>query len=154
MHQSLHHIVAEAAWSDAAMLREVRRLVLPAMTRKHSLAGWIVDDTGFPKKGTHSVGAARQYCGQLGKQENCRVAVSLSLATEQASLPVTYRMYLPEPWAQDPARRKKTGGTERNPLPDEERNRALSDPVSGRRRGTTGPGAGRCRLWQRSRLSR
>ena len=109
MHQSLHHIVAEAAWSDAAMLREVRRLVLPAMTRKHSLAGWIVDDTGFPKKGTHSVGAARQYCGQLGKQENCRVAVSLSLATEQASLPVTYRMYLPEPWAQDPARRKKTG---------------------------------------------
>jgi SRSO17 transposase len=109
MHQSLHHIVAEAAWSDAAMLREVRRLVLPAMTRKHSLAGWIVDDTGFPKKGTHSVGVARQYCGQLGKQENCRVAVSLSMATEQASLPVTYRMYLPEPWAQDPARRKKTG---------------------------------------------
>jgi SRSO17 transposase len=109
MHQSLHHIVAEAAWSDAAMLREVRRLVLPAMMHKHSLAGWIVDDTGFPKKGTHSVGVARQYCGQLGKQENCRVAVSLSLATEQASLPVTYRLYLPEPWAQDPARRKKTG---------------------------------------------
>ncbi len=109
MHQSLHHIVAEAAWSDAAMLREVRRLVLPAMTRRHSLAGWIVDDTGFPKKGTHSVGVARQYCGQLGKQENCRVAVSLSLATEQASLPVTYRLYLPEPWTQDPARRKKTG---------------------------------------------
>ena len=109
MHQSLHHIVAEAAWSDAAMLREVRRLVLQAMTRKHCLAGWIVDDTGFPKKGTHSVGVARQYCGQLGKQENCRVAVSLSLATEQASLPVTYRLYLPEPWAQDPARKKEDG---------------------------------------------
>lgn len=109
MHQSLHHIVAEAAWSDAALLGEVRRQVLPAMTRKQSLAAWIVDDTGFPKKGTHSVGVTRQYCGQLGKQENCRVAVSVSLATEQASLPVAYRLYLPEIWAQDPARRKQTG---------------------------------------------
>src|SRR5258707_7107952 len=100
MHQSLHHIVAEAAWNDAALLREVRRQVLPAMTRKHPLTAWIVDDTGFPKKGTHSVGVTRQYCGQLGKQENCRVAVSLSLATEQASLPVAYQLYLPEIWAQ------------------------------------------------------
>ena len=109
MHQSLHHIVAEAAWSDAALLAEVRRQVLPAMTRKQSLAAWIVDDTGFPKKGTHSVGVTRQYCGQLGKQENCRVAVSVSLGTEQASLPVAYRLYLPEIWAQDPARRKQAG---------------------------------------------
>jgi SRSO17 transposase len=109
MHQSLHHIVAEAAWSDAAVLGEIRRQVLPAMTRKHPLGAWIVDDTGFPKKGTHSVGVTRQYCGQLGKQENCRVAVSLSLATEQASLPVAYQLYLPEIWAQDPARRKQAG---------------------------------------------
>jgi SRSO17 transposase len=109
MHQSLHHIVAEAAWSDAALLREVRRQVLPAMTRKHPLTAWIVDDTGFPKKGTHSVGVTRQYCGQLGKQENCRVAVSLSLATEQASLPVAYQLYLPEIWAQERARRSLAG---------------------------------------------
>ena len=109
MHQSLHHIVAEAAWSDAAWLREVRRQVLPAMTRKHPLSAWIVDDTGFPKKGTHSVGVTRQYCGQLGKQENCRVAVSLSLATEQASLPVAYQLYLPESWAQERARRSRAG---------------------------------------------
>jgi SRSO17 transposase len=109
MHQSLHHIVAEAAWSDAALLREVRRQVLPAWTRKHPLAAWIVDDTGFPKKGTHSVGVTRQYCGQLGKQENCRVAVSLSLATEQASLPVAYQLYLPEIWAQDRVRRNQAG---------------------------------------------
>src|ERR1019366_9416609 len=101
MHQSLHHIVAEAAWNDAALLREVRRQVLPAMTRQHPLTAWIADDTGFPKKGTHSVGVTRQYCGQLGKQENCRVAVSLSLATEQASLPVAYQLYLPEIWAQE-----------------------------------------------------
>src|SRR5664280_3563408 len=109
MHQSLHHIVADAPWSDDALLKQVRRQVLPAMTRKHALAAWIVDDTGFPKKGTHSVGVTRQYCGQLGKQENCRVAVSLSLATEQASLPVAYRLYLPEIWAQDPARRTPAG---------------------------------------------
>jgi SRSO17 transposase len=109
MHQSLHHIVADAAWSDTALLREVRRQLLPAMTRELPLAAWIIDDTGFPKKGSHSVGVTRQYCGQLGKQENCRVAVSLSLATEQASLPVAYRLYLPEIWAQDPARRKQAG---------------------------------------------
>ncbi len=109
MHQCLHHIVAEAAWSDAALLGAVRGQVLPAMTGQHPLAGWIVDDTGFPKKGTHSVGVRRQYCGQLGKKENCRVAVSVSLATEQASLPVRYGLYLPEDWAQDTERRKKTG---------------------------------------------
>ena len=109
MHQSLHHIVADAAWSDEALLKQVRSQVLPAMTRKHALAAWIVDDTGFPKKGTHSVGVARQYCGQLGKQDNCRVAVSVSLATEEASIPAAYRLYLPETWANDEARRKPAG---------------------------------------------
>src|ERR1700741_4321007 len=59
MHQSLHHIVSDAAWSDDALLKQVRSQVLPAMMRKHALATWIVDDTGFPKKGTHSVGVAR-----------------------------------------------------------------------------------------------
>jgi SRSO17 transposase len=109
MHQSLHHIVADATWSDAALLKQVREQVLPVMTRRHRLIAWIVDDTGFPKKGSHSVGVARQYCGQVGKQDNCRIAVSVSVATEHASLPVRYQLYPPENWASDRERRKKAG---------------------------------------------
>ncbi len=108
-HQSMHHVVAKAAWDDAAMLRAVRERVLPAMERHGPVRYWIVDDTAFPKQGEHSVGVARQPCGQLGKQDNCQVAVSLSVANDHASLPVAYRLYLPETWAADPARRAKAG---------------------------------------------
>ena len=108
-HQSLHHVVAEAAWSDAALLRRVREYALGAMTEQEPVVAWVVDDTGFVKKGTHSVGVARQYCGQVGKQENCRVAVSLSVTTATASLPVAWRLYLPESWAQDAERRERAG---------------------------------------------
>src|SRR3954447_6121939 len=108
-HQSLHHVVAQAEWDDAAVLRAVRERVLPAIERHGPVRYWIVDDTAFPKQGTHSVGVARQYCGQLGKQENCQVAVSLSVANDQASLPIAWRLYLPEAWAEDPARRAKAG---------------------------------------------
>jgi SRSO17 transposase len=107
MHQSLHHVVADAPWSDEAVLERVRHAVLPAMTRSSSIVAWIVDDTGLPKKGTHSVGVARQYCGQTGKQDNCQVAVSLSAGTWKASLPIAYRLYLPEAWANSPERRKQ-----------------------------------------------
>jgi SRSO17 transposase len=109
VHQSLHHFVANAPWSDEALLETVRHYVLPTMKRNGPVVAWIVDDTGFPKKGSHSVGVVRQYCGQVGKQENCRIAVSLSLATEQASLPIAWRLYLPETWVQDHKRRKQTG---------------------------------------------
>src|SRR5271167_380217 len=108
-HQSLHHVVAQAPWSDEDILEAVRQYALPAMQKQGPIEAWIVDDTGLVKKGTHSVGVTRQYCGQVGKQENCRIAVSVSVATEQTSLPVAYRLYLPEIWAQDPTRRKKTG---------------------------------------------
>jgi SRSO17 transposase len=108
MRQSLHHLVAKAPWSDEAMLKEVRGQVLPAMQKQGPIVAWIVDDTGFPKKGKHSVGVARQYCGQVGKQDNCRVAVSLSVATWSSSLPVGYRLYLPKEWAEDADRRGKT----------------------------------------------
>lgn len=103
-HQSLHHFVAKAEWSDTQMLSAVRQAVLPALG---SIKAWIVDDTGYPKKGNHSVGVARQYCGQLGKQDNCQVAVSLSVANERASLPIDYRLYLPREWAEDPKRLRK-----------------------------------------------
>ena len=108
-HQSLHHFVAKAAWSDDALLAAVRREVLPSLEAQGGIEAWIVDDTGFPKKGQHSVGVARQYCGQLGKQDNCQVAVSLSVASEAASLPIAWRLYLPEAWANDPVRRAKAG---------------------------------------------
>ena len=81
--------------------------MLPAIERSGPIEAWIIDDTGFPKKGRHSVGVTRQYCGQLGKQDNCQVAVSLSLANHDASLPIAYRLYLPEDWAKDQARRNK-----------------------------------------------
>ena len=105
-HQSLLHFVGQSAWDETALLRAVRNAVLPAMTAAGSVEAWIVDDTGFPKKGRHSVGVARQYCGQLGKQDNCQVAVSLSVATASASLPVAWRLYLPQVWADDAVRRK------------------------------------------------
>ncbi|MER9826422.1 transposase [Mesorhizobium sp. M0115] len=77
------------------------------LERQGPIRAWIVDETGFPKRGKHSVGVARQYYGQLGKQDNCQVAVGLSVATDQASLPIAYQLYLPEGWANEPDRRAK-----------------------------------------------
>jgi SRSO17 transposase len=108
-HQSLHHFVAKAGWSDDAVLAATRSYALPKMRNQGPILAWIVDDTGFPKKGKHSVGVARQYCGQLGKQDNCQVAVSVSIATAHASLPVAYRLYLPEQWADNGEFRGRAG---------------------------------------------
>lgn len=107
-HQALHHFVAKAEWSHEEMLRRVCQWVIPKMDFARG-GWWIIDDTGFPKKGRHSVGVARQYCGMLGKQDNCQVAVSISLASDQGSLPVAWQLYLPEDWAADPDRRAKAG---------------------------------------------
>ena len=107
-HQALHHFVAKAEWSDAEVLRRVCQWVVPHMDFSRG-GWWIIDDTGFPKKGVHSVGVARQYCGMLGKQDNCQVAVSVSLACDQGSIPVAWQLYLPEDWARDAERRKRAG---------------------------------------------
>src|SRR5207237_7004660 len=106
-HQKLLHFVAEAPWSDEPVLAKVRELVLPAIERHGPIEAWIIDDTSFPKCGSKSVGVHHQYCGQLGKQANCQVAVTLSIANHHASLPIAYRLYLPQEWAKDPARREK-----------------------------------------------
>jgi SRSO17 transposase len=108
-HQSLHHFVAEADWDDERMLGFALDAVVPALLRRGPITAWVVDETGFVKKGRHSVGVARQYCGAVGKQENSRVAVSLSLATASLSMPVAFRLYLPREWAEDRDRRQKVG---------------------------------------------
>ena len=109
-HQSMHHLVADSQWSDAALLAAVVREVVPVLTEVGAVpCYWILDDTGHRKYGKHSVGVARQYCGPLGKTDNCQVAVSLSLATVEGSVPLAYRLYLPREWAEDMARRKAVG---------------------------------------------
>src|SRR5213596_358860 len=106
-HQSLLHFVNVAPWSDETVLAKVREMVLPAIEKHGPIEAWIIDDTAFPKQGTHSVGVHHQYCGQLGKQANCQAVVTLSIANHYASLPIAYRLYLPEAWAGDAARRTK-----------------------------------------------
>jgi SRSO17 transposase len=108
-HQSLLHFVGEGRWSDEPVLAKVREIVLPQMEQHGPIEAWIVDDTSFPKQGRHSVGVARQYCGQRGKEDNCQVAVSLSLANSHASLPVAYRLYLPQEWVDDRERLRRAG---------------------------------------------
>ena len=108
-HQSMHHLVADADWSDEAVLAAVASQVLPALLKEDKRCWWIIDDTSQVKKGRHSVGVARQYCGRLGKTENCQAAVSLSLANVHGSLPLAYRLYLPKAWVEDEPRCRKAG---------------------------------------------
>jgi SRSO17 transposase len=114
-HQSLHHLVAKSEWSDEAVLARVREWVTAKLKLSEG-SYWIVDDTGFPKKGQHSVGVAHQYCGQLGKQANCQVAVSLSLASARGSVPIAFQLYLPKSWASDAERRRRAGVPEAMPF--------------------------------------
>jgi len=108
-HQSMHHLVADSPWSDRAVLSAVAEQVLPELLGDEGPVWWIIDDTGFPKRGKHSVGVARQYCGQTGKRDNCQIAVSLSIANAYGSLPVDYQLYLPREWAEDEERRDNCG---------------------------------------------
>jgi SRSO17 transposase len=106
MRQRLQECVTTSTWADEALFQRVATKV------KRELPGieaYVVDDTGFPKKGRHSVGVTRQYSGTLGRVENCQVAVSLHLAGEPGSACVGMRLYLPEEWASDAERRVKAG---------------------------------------------
>ena len=127
----------------------MRSYALTAMRQKGPVEAWIVDDTGFPKKGRHSVGVARQYCGQVGKQENCRVAVSLSVSTIQASLPIAWRLYLPHEWADDQARRKQAGVPEEIQFETKPADCPRANPRGVEQGVPASAGVGGCRLWDR-----
>jgi SRSO17 transposase len=108
-HQSMHHLVAMADWEDRAVLGTVAQQVTPKLVTGNEDCWWILDDTGHAKKGTKSVGVARQYCGRLGKTDSCQIAVSLSLASARGSIPVAYRLYLPQEWIDDRPRCRAAG---------------------------------------------
>jgi SRSO17 transposase len=103
--KSVELMAAMAA--PARVLGKVRELVMPEMQRHGPSKHGLLMIPASPN--THSVGVARQYCGQLGKQDNCQIAVSLLLANHHASLPVAYRLYLPKEWVDDGERRRKVG---------------------------------------------
>ena len=106
-HQKMLHFVSNSPWQDEPVLAKVREMVVPQIERHGPIEAWIIDDTSFPKQGKHSVGVEHQYCGELGKQANCQVAVTLSIANHHGSLPIAYRLYLPQSWAKDRKRRNK-----------------------------------------------
>lgn len=108
-HQSMHHFVASAPWQERAVLSVARDWALTQLERHAPVGAWVVDDTAIPKKGRHSVGVAWQYCGVLGKEANCQVAVSVSLVNKTMSVPAAWRLYLPEKWAEDSKRRAEAG---------------------------------------------
>lgn len=149
MHQSLHHFVSTSAWSDEGALQSVQSWVLPKMAAKPgALTFLIADDSGMPKQGEHSVGVARQYCGQLGKTDSCQVAVSLSIATEQASLPIKYRLYLPQSWIDEPARCEASGCAGGHTIRHQAADLTDADQPSQASRTARRRGRRRCRLWR------
>lgn len=103
-HQRLLHCLVDSRWSDREIRREAAWYAVKPMVDREPLKAWIIDDTGFLKQGSHSVGVQRQYTGSAGKVTNCQVAVSLSLATRTERLPIDFELYLPESWTSDPAR--------------------------------------------------
>jgi SRSO17 transposase len=105
MHDKLLHFVGRSQWDDRAVRKEAARYAMQALSEREEITTWIVDDTGFLKQGTHSVGVQRQYTGSAGKVTNCQVGVSLAIATQTEQLPIDFELYLPDSWANDPERR-------------------------------------------------
>ena len=105
LHQRLLHFATDSKWSDPAVRRVAAEYAISAMTNRGPVETWIVDDTGFLKQGTHSVGVQRQYTGSAGKVTNCQIGVSLTIATQTEHVPVDFELYLPKTWIDDPERR-------------------------------------------------
>lgn len=106
-HQRLQHFATDSPWSDHAVRRAAATYALDPMTKREPVEAWIVDDTGFIKQGTHSVGVQRQYTGTLGKITNCQLGVSLSVATRTEHVPIDFELYLPKSWTDDPKRMRE-----------------------------------------------
>jgi SRSO17 transposase len=106
-HQRLQHFATDSPWSDRSVRRASAKYALDAMTEREPVETWIVDDTGFLKQGTHSVGVQRQYTGSAGKVTNCQIGVSLSIATKTEHVPIDFELYMPRSWTDDPERMKE-----------------------------------------------
>jgi SRSO17 transposase len=104
LHQRLLHFVSNSAWSDHDVRRIAAKYALKSMTAHSPVETWIVDDTGFLKQGTHSVGVQPQYTGSAGKVTNCQIGVSLTVATREDHVPIDFELYLPESWLSDERR--------------------------------------------------
>jgi SRSO17 transposase len=111
--QGLQQFIADSPWDDVP----VRRRLARRMTRQIEPEGWVVDDTGLPKDGRWSPGVGHQYCGALGKTANCQVLVSVNAATDRASCPLDWRLFLPPAWDDDEERRVRAK------IPDDVRHR-------------------------------
>ena len=103
--QAMQQFIGQSPWPWEPLRKGLAQRMTSALS---PAAAWVVDDTGFPKKGNHSVGVARQYSGTLGKIGNCQVAVSLHYATDDAAMPLDFALYLPEEWLEE-ERRQKAG---------------------------------------------
>lgn len=104
--QAMQQFVGQSPWDHGPVRKKLAERVVDAMVPAFA---WVIDDTGFPKQGKHSVGVARQYSGTLGKVGNCQIAVSLHLATAEVCMPVNFEIYLPKTWTEDPLRLKRAG---------------------------------------------
>lgn len=106
-HDRVLHFLTDSHWSDRDVRRLAARHSVSAMSSREPIQTSIIDDTGFLKQGTHSVGVQRQYTGSAGKVANCQLGVSLSVATRSEHAPIDFELYLPKCWTDDPVRREE-----------------------------------------------
>lgn len=138
MQARLLNFLRESPWSDRVVRRESARHVVSALETQEAVTTWIIDDTGFPKQGKHSVGVQRQYSGTLGKVGNCQIGVSLTVATRSEHVPIDMALYIPQSWIDAPERRKKARVPEeltfktKPQLALELINRAVEDKIPGK----------------------
>lgn len=105
VHNQLLHFLRSSPWDNRAVRLVAARYAVEALSEHEPVTTWVVDDTGFLKQGSHSVGVQRQYTGSAGKTANCQIGVSLSVATKTAHVPIDFELYLPVCWTEDPKRR-------------------------------------------------